>query len=195
MYSPDMWNACATEPSAVLRWIECHPGLAAWVQAVGTIAAVLLAMAVPVAAEFFVRRGHTRQVDHVTSGTFLRLRRALVSLQCESDLRLQWLARLPTNLNGTLAGIWLEDMHIPIGQELTHAAADPAGLRSDFSRALLLSLENASQFNSWVTRLRQYPEQFFPDQWATTRQVLQDIARKVCENTTTAIGIGTRVSG
>lgn len=41
------WNACTMEPSAVLRWIECHPGLAGYVQAVGAVAAIAVALAFP----------------------------------------------------------------------------------------------------------------------------------------------------
>src|ERR1041385_7341778 len=105
-YSRDMWNACAMEPSAVLRWVECHPGLAAWFQAVGTIAAVLLALAAPIASEFIARLRRAHRLDQVTGAAFLRLRRALVNLQCESDLRAQWLERLPTDISGPLGRIW-----------------------------------------------------------------------------------------
>ena len=188
-----MWNACSMEPSAALRWVECHPGLAAWVQAVGTIAAVLLAIAVPTAVEFVARRGRARRLDHVTGAAFLRLRRALVNLHCESDLRAQWLKRLPADISGMLGRIWLEDMQIPISRHLTQA--EPSGLRPDFSKALLLSIESAAQFNSWVTKLREYPEEFFPSQWASMRRLMQDIAMKVCEHAATALKIGHPIAG
>jgi len=137
--------------------------------------------------------GRARRLDHVTGAAFLRLRRALVNLHCESDLRAQWLKRLPADISGMLGRIWLEDMQIPISRHLTQA--EPSGLRSDFSKALLLSIESAAQFNSWVTKLREYPEEFFPSQWASMRRLMQDIAMKVCEHAATALKIGHPIAG
>lgn len=34
------WDACALEASLILRWIECHPAIAGWAQAVGTFVAI-----------------------------------------------------------------------------------------------------------------------------------------------------------
>lgn len=39
-YKMAAWDACTLEPSAVIRWFECHPGSAGWVQAVGSLLAI-----------------------------------------------------------------------------------------------------------------------------------------------------------
>lgn len=50
------WDACIREPWAILRWIECHSGLAGYLQAVGTVAAVAVAAFAPRIAEWFQER-------------------------------------------------------------------------------------------------------------------------------------------
>jgi hypothetical protein len=135
--------------------------LAAWVQAIGTIIAVVVALMVPIATEFLVRRGRARQTDETTAAAFLRLRAPLLSLHAESDIRLQWLERLPQALDAETAGIWLDGLRIAIDPSLGHAA-ETRDLRSDFSKALLLCLESASKFNEWVGHATNYPEAFFP---------------------------------
>jgi hypothetical protein len=50
------WDACTMEPCAVLRWMECHPGFAGYVQAVGTVGAVVIALYAPRIAAYFSRR-------------------------------------------------------------------------------------------------------------------------------------------
>lgn len=47
------WDACTMEPSAVLRWMECHPGFAGYVQAIGTVGAVIIALYAPRIAAYF----------------------------------------------------------------------------------------------------------------------------------------------
>ena len=41
------WDACTQEPLAVIRWIECHPGTAGWVQTVGILLAIGTAVVIP----------------------------------------------------------------------------------------------------------------------------------------------------
>lgn len=41
------WDACTFEPNSILRWIECHPSFAGYLQAIGTIAAFALALLAP----------------------------------------------------------------------------------------------------------------------------------------------------
>jgi hypothetical protein len=35
------WVACTSEPSSLLRWIECHPALGGYIQAIGVFVAIL----------------------------------------------------------------------------------------------------------------------------------------------------------
>lgn len=49
-------EVCAAAPALSVLWLECHPGMASWVQAVGTLLALLLAIAVPVAIHVSERR-------------------------------------------------------------------------------------------------------------------------------------------
>ena len=37
------WDACTQEPCAFIRWIECHPASAGWLQAIGVILAIAAA--------------------------------------------------------------------------------------------------------------------------------------------------------
>ena len=187
------WNACTMEPSIVLRWVECHPAMAAWVQAIGTIFAVFIAVAVPIAAEFLLKRGRVRQSNRDTATAFLRVRQSLIGLQNESDLRIQWLERVPLDMDGQIGRMWLEGMQIPIDPALTRAPAEFSGLRADFSKAVLLGLENASQFNAWVNKVSSYPEQFFPERWPAIRQAMLDIARKSRDEAAKAIEVGYRI--
>ena len=186
-------NACGFEPSSAVRWIECHPGLAAWVQAVGTILAVVIALTVPIAAELLARRGRSRRTEENTVAAFLRLRQEFISLQIEADLRLQWLNRMPSVLDSASASIWLEGMQLLIHPDLPRVA-DTGGLRADFSKALLLCLEAASQFNDRVRRATAYPEQFFPDRWPTVHPLVSGLAASTRDHAAKVIEIGLRIS-
>ncbi len=50
------WDTCTQEPSALLRWIECHPGTAGYIQAVGTVLAVIGALCAPRVAAWLEER-------------------------------------------------------------------------------------------------------------------------------------------
>src|SRR5271168_1205969 len=56
------WDACTIEPNSWLRWIECHPGLAGYVQAVGVVGTLMLALLGPPVAQLieFVRERRAR---------------------------------------------------------------------------------------------------------------------------------------
>jgi hypothetical protein len=41
------WDACTQEPLVALRWIECHPGTASWIQAAGILLAIATVVVVP----------------------------------------------------------------------------------------------------------------------------------------------------
>jgi len=41
------WNACAMDPHQWMRLIECHPGFAAYLQAIFSVIAIFVAIAVP----------------------------------------------------------------------------------------------------------------------------------------------------
>src|ERR1700749_1117003 len=59
MISPsygELWIGCMNEPNAVFRWIECHPGVASFVQALGVIATVAAALFAPRLAFLFDKR-------------------------------------------------------------------------------------------------------------------------------------------
>jgi hypothetical protein len=56
------WDACTMEPNSILRWVECHPGLAGYLQALGVVAAVLVAFFAPRIADYFSRQQHAADV-------------------------------------------------------------------------------------------------------------------------------------
>lgn len=51
-----LWNACTQETNAILRWIECHPGLAGYIQAVGVVTTLMVALLGPPLARALDRR-------------------------------------------------------------------------------------------------------------------------------------------
>jgi hypothetical protein len=55
------WDACTEEPNRWLRWIECHPGFASWLQAGGTIVAIAIAIAIPLILRLREERYQRRQ--------------------------------------------------------------------------------------------------------------------------------------
>ena len=67
------WDACTMEPRALLRWIECHPGLAGYIQAVGVVATVALALLGPPAARLWAAWKHRRARRRQTRAIALAL--------------------------------------------------------------------------------------------------------------------------
>ncbi|HEY2071783.1 MAG TPA: hypothetical protein VGG48_19640 [Rhizomicrobium sp.] len=49
------WDACTMEQNHWLRWIECHPGLAGYLQAVGVVGTLVLALLGPLVARWIGR--------------------------------------------------------------------------------------------------------------------------------------------
>lgn len=56
------WDACTQEPNSWLRWIECHPGLAGYLQALGVILAVVIAFLSPQIAGWYAKRQRRVQI-------------------------------------------------------------------------------------------------------------------------------------
>lgn len=73
------------EPNAVLQWIECHPGLSGYLQAVGTVLAILVAFYAPSISRWLDRR-HARRLVVAASRQFMRsLRPAYASIENDSN--------------------------------------------------------------------------------------------------------------
>jgi hypothetical protein len=74
--SPDpLWRV-------LLSWIEGHPGTAAWVQAVGAIIALVIAIAVPWFQQWWTKLAEQRSLRHA-----LHTEVAMVAEQCILELR------------------------------------------------------------------------------------------------------------
>jgi hypothetical protein len=50
------WDACTMDPHQWMRFVECHPGFAGYIQAIGAIAAVFIAFLSPRIAAWFAER-------------------------------------------------------------------------------------------------------------------------------------------
>jgi len=85
------WNACMSEPNWVLKWIECHPGLAGYIQAVGVVATLMVALLGPPLA---------RAVAHWRAR--LARRTATTNTICGSDESVEALLE---RINGRLATV------------------------------------------------------------------------------------------
>jgi hypothetical protein len=58
------WDACTMEPNAWLRWLECHPGLAGYLQTIGAVIAIGVAVASPwIAASFADRQARKARAE------------------------------------------------------------------------------------------------------------------------------------
>jgi hypothetical protein len=54
------WDACTQEANVEVRWFECHPGTASYVQAVGSILAILVAILAPILFDRHKRKSEAR---------------------------------------------------------------------------------------------------------------------------------------
>ena len=85
------WNACTQEPNAWLRWIECHLGVAGFVQAIGTILAVVAAVIIASAqsrtsVKVERERENAKRAADRKSAHILALRLASILVDIEGDL-------------------------------------------------------------------------------------------------------------
>jgi hypothetical protein len=95
------------EPNTVIKWIECHPGLAGYVQAVGVIAGVAIALFGPPIARW-LERWHQRRARAKSIVRFAR--GCLPSIQLLIERIDMASARLHNfhNLHAIDAGQWNE---------------------------------------------------------------------------------------
>lgn len=58
------WDACTADPHQWMRFIECHPGFASYLQAMFSVLAILVAVAVPACMTYFenARRAKERVI-------------------------------------------------------------------------------------------------------------------------------------
>lgn len=109
-----LWIGCQNEPSAILRWIECHPGLASWGQAAFTALTIVAAIYAPRIAEIFSERRKWRKRVTATLNALHTLQAAtrevgkhVGKIRTEFD-RILWKAR-PTPL-GDDWPVWCENV-------------------------------------------------------------------------------------
>jgi hypothetical protein len=94
------------EPSAVLRWMECHPGFAGYVQAVGTVGAIVIAMYAPRIAAHFSKKARQEERRARTLVLVRSLGTPTIDVGVEADRikrALEEIKRLPPN-----AGAWAD---------------------------------------------------------------------------------------
>ena len=73
----ELWSGCQNEPFGPLRWLECHPGFISLISALATLAAVLVAICIPI----FIDRRSKRDAELA-----LRRRTRAALLPLASDL-------------------------------------------------------------------------------------------------------------
>lgn len=82
------WNACMSEPNWALKWIECHPGLAGYIQAVGIVATLMIALLGPPLVRGLELWRAYRDRRTATINTILGAKQSVDALQERIDGRL-----------------------------------------------------------------------------------------------------------
>ena len=77
----ELWVGCMNETFAPLRWIECHPSLAGYLQAVGVVAAVVVAFYAPRITAHFEERRYQRLVKRRTAQAFATQRADMADVE------------------------------------------------------------------------------------------------------------------
>jgi hypothetical protein len=72
------WGLCTIRPDGLLPWIECHPGLAGYLQAIGVVAAVAMAFLAPNITARFQRKQAQDEIKQNTRRFIPTLDKAMV---------------------------------------------------------------------------------------------------------------------
>lgn len=127
------WDACTLEPFFLLRWIECHPSLAGYIQAIGTVLAVGVAMAAPAIESYFARRQAAKDLRARTLGFIEMLATPITDVGVDATrARAKWLAWKHGVPQAHLWTDLLNEMLVKIPPELMSL-----GYANDFDLALL----------------------------------------------------------
>jgi hypothetical protein len=139
-----MTEQCVASATDWLQWIECHPGLAAWVQAIGTITAVLIAVFLPLWLEHRAHRERSRVIRLETQAAFSRVQQALAAVRMAVEQPREW---PPDDFAGPADPTWLRGLLIPIQDGLVREVERTDGLTPEFSNAIAVCLWEVREYN------------------------------------------------
>jgi hypothetical protein len=161
------WDACTMESSAILRWMECHPGFAGYVQAVGTIGAVVIALYAPRIAAYFSRRANQEERRTRTLILVQSLGTPTIDVGVEADRikrELEDIRKLPPD-SGAWPG-WFEKKLLlkpPLQFEYLHqhlADTDP-----ELTRVFRQVAESVVSYNSIRAQTANFPQTIAQSDW------------------------------
>lgn len=169
------------EPSAALRWMECHPGFAGYVQAVGTVGAVVIALYAPRIAAYFSQKASQEQRRARTLILIQNLGTPTIDVGVEADRikrALEEIEGLPPN-PGAWAD-WLEKRLLlkpPLQFEFLHrhlADTDPA-----LTRVFREVAESVVSYNSVRVQTANFERSIVESDWSNVWRGLNEAIDRV----------------
>jgi hypothetical protein len=114
-----LWVGCMNEPNSALRWIECHPAIASYIQAIGTVSAILSAVGLPWLLRYRRNVARNRARERRTTAAVSRLWGDLSEIRGAIDACLHTIDTYvpPPDRRGWMA--FLEKFKIPIPSQLS----------------------------------------------------------------------------
>jgi hypothetical protein len=171
----ELWVGCMNEPNAFLRWVECHPGLAGWGQAIFTALAVFAAITTPRIAEYFADRRATRDLRRQTAQIVATLRTTAAELLPQIGVIAKRVSNHRQRPPGDLSWKdWFEkDVHCPMPVPLEFMHQQVGGM-DDTAVAPFAALREAiSAYNIALFDIRNRRSEFVTKEaWPNAYEVL-----------------------
>ena len=171
-----MWNACEREANWILRWIECHPGLAGYIQAIGVVITIIIAVLGPPLARYLERRKARAARKDLTNSIIQGAVPSVAALLERIDGRLSTIGTYG-DVSGPDANLVLENLGIPIPASLDMLFMDNDQVET--SRLDFLDRLNkaARKYNMLLSEIRTegVNEKTWPGQLNRIRTALDDL--------------------
>ncbi|HTW34840.1 MAG TPA: hypothetical protein VMD53_09495 [Rhizomicrobium sp.] len=168
------WDACTFEPNSWLRWVECHPGLAGYIQAIGTIGAILVAILAPVIATQWQSHLEYRarlQRSKTLAGS---MRNTIWDVDAEVRRVGELLAAATEPPEDTMNGNFLARqlvLRLPPKLDLFYQVV--AGTELSITRQFVDTANAVRNYNNPIAPYASGDQLLQPKDWLTTRDALQ----------------------
>jgi hypothetical protein len=141
------------EPSTWLRWIECHPGLSGYLQVLGTMLALFVAIGAPLLIELAQRRNIRRE---------RRVRAASLLKAVASDVGIA--ATRAILLAGPISGAtlpkfqspnWVDTLRLELPPRLERVVFEATDIDRDVLAPITKIVNAASEYNGFLEIIKQ----------------------------------------
>lgn len=183
------WGICIIEPVGILQWIECHPGLAGYLQAMGGVLAVLVAVFAPQIAARFQQKQLQAEANENT-GRWVKVLDAAMPSVVDMCAELSFKIRTQTcpPAGGNLWSEWFQTIAYVMPYELSHAEVMTRGFDPSKVSVYVFVARCIMGYNNLRSQIQFTPQNADHENWTALQENLLAELRTASDAAVVAYG-------